>query len=396
MTKNICFVTDFESIEASLNTHKYLLKKLSDNFDNVYLLDSNRFKFFKKRNIKKPKHTIKKKNIKEIKINNYKDLKFFFNKKNTVILNNIGRGLGDFRLLFFFRLIKIPQIQVLNTDVVSYERTKEIKFFNIFNFIKFIFKKKIFQKLSVFFSIIGILSKIDICFTTKKYQFNRINKNYFFKENFSYIKKSVLVNSLAYDVFKKQIKNVKQNHILYIDYNVNHEDTVELRGRLSKKDENYHYQKVILILKKLEKLYKKKVLVSIHPQYSLKNTRKNLPGFKINKFNTIELIKDAEVVVFFNSTVINYAYLMNKKILNLSSDILGENTKIETNIFPSRSGVVKVDINKEFNYSKKKLEKSFKSGQIKNRAFINNYLKPDNKTIGLDKIVREINKNFFY
>ena len=136
--------------------------------------------------------------------------------------------------------------------------------------------------------------------------------------------------------------------------------------------------------------------MSIHPQYSLKNTRKNLPGFKINKFNTIELIKDAEVVVFFNSTVINYAYLMNKKILNLSSDILGENTKIETNIFPSRSGVVKVDINKEFNYSKKKLEKSFKLGQIKNRAFINNYLKPDNKTIGLDKIVREINKNFFY
>ena len=394
MTKNICFVTDFESIEASLNTHKYLLKKLSDNFDNVYLLDSNRFKFFKKRNIKKPKHPIKKKNIKEIKINNYKDLKFFFNKKNTVILNNIGRGLGDFRLLFFFRLIKIPQIQVLNTDVVSYERTKEIKFFNIFNFIKFIFKKKIFQKLSVFFSIIGILSKIDICFTTKKYQFNRINKNYFFKENFSYIKKSVLVNSLAYDVFKKQIKNVKQNHILYIDYNVNHEDTVELRGRLSKKDENYHYQKVISILKKLEKLYKKS-----SSEYSssvfFKKYKKNLPGFKINKFNTIELIKDAEVVVFFNSTVINYAYLMNKKILNLSSDILGENTKIETNIFPSRSGVVKVDINKEFNYSKK-LEKSFKSGQIKNRAFINNYLKPDNKTIGLDKIVREINKNFFY
>ena len=50
---------------------------------------------------------------------------------------------------------------------------------------------------------------------------------------------------------------------------------------------------------------------------------------------------------------------MNKKILNLSSDILGENTKIETNIFPSRSGVVKVDINKEFNYSKKKTRKVF-------------------------------------
>ena len=113
--------------------------------------------------------------------------------------------MGDFRLLFFLGSLKL-QIQVLNTDVVSYERTKEIKFFNIFNFIKFIFKKKIFQKLSVFFSIIGILSKIDICFTTKKYQFNRINKNYFFKENFSYIKKSVLINSLAYDVLRDKLK----------------------------------------------------------------------------------------------------------------------------------------------------------------------------------------------
>ena len=47
MNKNICFVTDFDSIEATLNTHRYLLEKLSNKFDNVYLLDSNRFKFFK-------------------------------------------------------------------------------------------------------------------------------------------------------------------------------------------------------------------------------------------------------------------------------------------------------------------------------------------------------------
>ena len=52
MTKNICFVTDFGSIEASLNTHKYLLKKLSDNFDNVYLLIQIDLNFLKKEILK--------------------------------------------------------------------------------------------------------------------------------------------------------------------------------------------------------------------------------------------------------------------------------------------------------------------------------------------------------
>jgi hypothetical protein len=392
MTKNICFVTNFDSIEATLNTHKYLLQTLSIKFDNIYLLDSNRFKFFKKRKKKTIGRLIKEKNIKEININTFRSLKSFFNKNNTVIINNIGKNLEDLRFLFFVSLIKIPQVQILNTDVVSYERRYEK---NLFIILKFIFKKKIIPKFITFLSVIRILSKIDICFTTKKFQLNQINKKFLFDENFNYIKKSILINSLAYDIYKRQTKKIRKNNILYIDYNVNHQDTVDLRGRLSKKIENAHYKRVNIILKKLENLYKKKVIVSIHPLYSLKYTQKYLPGFKINKFNTFELIRDSEIVVFFNSTVINYAFLMNKKIINFSSNQLGENTKVESNIFPSRSGILKLDIFKEFDYSKKKLEKLFKSAVPKNKAFVKTYLKPDNNTVGLDKIVDVINKNFF-
>jgi len=86
---------------------------------------------------------------------------------------------------------------------------------------------------------------------------------------------------------------------------------------------------------------------------------------------------------------------MKKKIINFSSNLLGENTKVETNIFPARSGILKIDINKELNYSKKDIEKSFKSGEKKNKTFVKSYLQPDKNYIGLDKIVSEINKNFF-
>jgi hypothetical protein len=51
MKKNICFLTDFSSIYATVQTHKYLITKLSHNFDNIYFIDSSNFElsFFKKK-----------------------------------------------------------------------------------------------------------------------------------------------------------------------------------------------------------------------------------------------------------------------------------------------------------------------------------------------------------
>ena len=198
-------------------------------------------------------------------------MNLFFKNNNSIIINNIGKNLSDLKLLFLIRLIKIPQVQILNTDVVSYERKYEKHFLIIF---KFFFQKKIIPKFITFLSIVGIISKIDICFTTKNFQYNRINKKFFFNENFNYVKRSILINSLAYDICKTQIRKIKKNHILYLDYNVNHLDTVEIRGQLSKKVENDHYERVKKTLKKIAKLYKKKVIVSIHPLYSL-----NYPKF---------------------------------------------------------------------------------------------------------------------
>ena len=133
-------------------------KAVSHEFENIYLLDSNRFKFFRKRNTKNFRHLIKEKNIKEINLNNYKSFKNFFKKKDTIIINNVGKTLDDLKLLFFINLIKVPQIQILNTDVISYERKYEK---NLLIILKFIFGKKFVPKLVTFLSVIGILSKIE-------------------------------------------------------------------------------------------------------------------------------------------------------------------------------------------------------------------------------------------
>lgn len=87
MKKNICYLTDFSSIYATVQTHKYLITKLSHNFDNVYFIDSSNFelnflKKTRKRKVLKNKIfkilNFKNKDLKFLNIKSSKDFKTFF------------------------------------------------------------------------------------------------------------------------------------------------------------------------------------------------------------------------------------------------------------------------------------------------------------------------------
>ena len=114
---------------------------------------------------------------------------------------------------------------------------------------------------------------------------------------------------------------------------------------------------VIKFLRSIQNIYKKKIIVAIHPLYSIKETKKNLPGFTIKKYKTIELIKKSHLVIFFNSTVIHYAFAMNKKIIGLYSPVLGEDFRAQSTLYPARAGIPLFDISKDFLLSKNQLDR---------------------------------------
>ena len=135
--------------------------------------------------------------------------------------------------------------------------------------------------------------------------------------------------------------------------------------------------------------------MAIHPLYSLKETKKNLPDFTIKKYKTIELIKKSHLVIFFNSTVIHYAFAMNKKIIGLYSPILGEDFRAQSTLYPSRSGIPLFDISKKFLLSKNQLNRvlSYKNKK-KLDLFRSRFLRKEYGD-STDKIIKIIKDRYY-
>jgi len=385
--KKICFVTDYNSIDSTLNTHKYLINKLINNFSKVYFINSKYFDIFSENKDYRIKNNNK--NIHFLKIKNKKEFKNFFKDNNCIIINNFGKKFGELYLHYLIKKNKIKQIQVLNTDPVSVSR----KYDTIISKLIYYFSRVIISQFTTMLAICNIIPKIDICFTTKKYLIKQ-QKNKI-RENFRFVKKYILINCLAHDDCKDFKFKKSTKHILYIDYNVNHKDNISNRGILNEQLTKKHYQRVNKFLDKIKKLYKQNIIISIHPDYSLNDTKKNLPGYKIIKHQTIKLISKASLIIFFNSTVLTYAFLMRKRMINLKSHILGMNSVAETGLYSHYSGVPTFDIDNEYNLTKPKINKLLNKSKNKNELFVKKHLQPDNNNNGVDKVIRYLGKYNF-
>ena len=349
------------------------------------------FQIKKKKNI-----SIIKKKFNKIKFLNFENTKkfniFFQTQQNKIAINNFGKKFKDLYIHYLMKQNNIKQIKVLNIDIVSVVRKIEKKFF---------FKKIIYfldNKVSSYFinilTLLKVLNKIEICFTSKYDIFKNFQNSSFLKKNFLFYKHVELINSSAFDEIKSKKHKISNKHILFIDYNINHEDNI----RYGKKTENqiihHHYKKVNLFLNNISNLYNKKVIVSIHPLYSINETKKFFKNLKVIQNKTLNLIKNAEIVILFNSTVINFAYLLGKKILFLKTNKIGNYPETEFDTYPARSGCPQIDIYSKNKLTKIGLEKLFKKNILKRNAFIKKYFIPDGKQIGSDKLINIIKKNF--
>ena len=190
------FFTDFNSLRATLNAHYNLIKKLEKNFDEVIFIDISNFIIFS--NKKKKNISIIKKKFNKIKFLNFENTKkfniFFQTQQNKIAINNFGKKFKDLYIHYLMKQNNIKQIKVLNIDIVPFVRKIEKKFF---------FKKIIYfldNKLSSYFinilTLLKVLNKIEICFTSKYDIFKNFQNSSFLKKNFLFYNHAeLLINS---------------------------------------------------------------------------------------------------------------------------------------------------------------------------------------------------------
>lgn len=386
MKKDIFFFTDFDSINATYNAHINLIERLKNEYREVIFIDTNPLKIFSNKKLKKK--IFLKGNF--ISFNSkFKFIKYFSKKKNKILINNFGKDLNHLFIFVMIKVFSLAQIKVQNIDVIPYTRN-----FSNTNFFKkfFFYIKKIESKLINIFCGLGILPKVDILFLTNL-QIYKKNKNFNILKNiFSFYKKHILVNSSTFSLVKKNKSKIKKEYILYIDYNIKHKDNLKYGEKINQKVIKNHYRNVKFVLKKLSNFYNLKVLVSIHPLYSLKKTKFHLKNYKVYKNQSIELINKAKLICLFNSTVVHYGYLLNKDIIYFNTNKLGSYISRELSNYPNKSNGVVIDIDNCKKIDIKKINNQLIKDKINQKNFNNKYLKPDKDVDPLNKIIFNIRK----
>ena len=383
-------------------SYNYLFKS----FKNVYIVDVNNLAFLRKKNnldTKILKNIFPNSNIKFLSTNNFIQFHKFLKNKKIVGIKAFGTSYDELITNIFLKFYDVRLFQFNNagnennTYDLSQHKIKLLKNFLV---------KKLSHKLTVFLSMIGLVRKIDIRFISNsrylKYnKINTVNKvaNLF---NLPYVKKLIPVNSRAYDILLNEKHEIKNDYITVMDEQLNEIQWAKYRNLIAKKDITLHYKKFNSYLKKLSIVLNKKVIICIHPNDNLKEKKKLFKNFKVLRYKTREYIYKSYLVVFFNSSAIIDAVLLNKNITTIHSKIMDEN-QIESGLHYVRElrvPISNIDNIENLNLTKKFLVKNKiikNSIQIKKdyKNYIKKYISTDVKNVlGVEKIKKIIKQRY--
>ena len=392
--KDVLFITNFEYLSATLDVNAELVKQLTINFENVYFINSGNLLFPKSQKIDKNFNEINKSsNFSFINPTNFEELNNFLKNKNGFVISNFGRYLNAIKINFFLKRKKIKMYQVSNSGFYNVAPKYNFKK-NILLNIKHFFSVKLFKTISVIFSNLGILSKNEVRFISNKHIYNEIFNNPIKKKLYEnkllFSKKIVLINSKAYDLYKKNLYDISEDYIVHLDKEFDWPELVALRGKYDKKILEKHYFYLNNFLAKLSKDFNKKVVICIHPGYDLKKFQNYFPNYEVIQFRTREYIYKSFLVTIIDSSAIVDAILLKKKALGLTSDYMGVNEINYSLSNIKRYGLAYFNIEKDFTKSKKVILSEVEKRIINYDDYISNYHCLDKNISGYERIIRTL------
>jgi hypothetical protein len=393
----IIILTSFTSLDAYYNANKNFLNLLSNEFNNIYIVNSENLKIFWKNKKFKKKSFLKfPKKINFINPKNFKELDYFIQGKKPLIINNIKRKFEFYKLLSFISKRKIPQILIGDTGNIQasvYFWHGYNNFRLILNFFTTLLPRWI-SRLLVFFKI---FSPIDIRFTSnrKHYEhFIKKSKQNFFIKFPSYFKKWVLVKSRIFDSFdKKSVTALSEEYILLLDQEPEYREMKEV-SILDKNLIKEHYEKMNRLLLNLSKTFKKEVIISIHPLYDLKRTSRRFKNYKVVRMQTTNYIKKSFLVLFFDSSAILPAFILKKKIICVQADLF-KGRRYNSDLYKDYLDLKSLNINDDLKINKNKFIKDLNNKTKYYKNHLNNYSASNLAQSGSENIINHIKRRYF-
>ena len=411
--EDLAFLFNIENnfdFRRQLSNSHYSLKKFSESYDKIYFLDFYSLKLFKKRNNLDRKILVEfnlDKNVEFISFKSFFELiKFFKRKKIVGISFGFGTAYNDLLIHFFLRFFDIKHIQIQNVGNHQIIQTKSVNKFKAF-FLYYL-KAVVSRKIIVLFSLFGIFHKIQIRFITNKLQTKFREKSLISKfrnkKRLNFVKEYILVNSRTFDIYKENKEQISDEYIILLDEQLNEPQWIRFREKFSENQLREHYENLNKLLNNLSQSLNKKVIITLHPNDDLEYKKDIFKNFEVVKYKTREFIYKSFLVIFFESSAISDAFLLNKNVAVIKSKILDINQKLSIDFFIKELQIPFFDIDQDMD---KPLTKNIliKEGIIKNEEklrsdyanYLENYVyrKSDNVK-GFDRINNELNKRYFH
>mgnify|MGYP006209317897 CR=1 FL=1 len=395
--KYLAIITQFQEIDSMKTTMGFVLKKLSEEFENIYYINAETIGFFPP-NFKHDISYIKKSlpdNFILFEPKSTKEFSDFLNDKELLVVNCFGRYFPSIKIHYLLKKFKIKQVQLTNVGQKNSSSITTIK--HPLKAITY-HTKKLMPKITLILANIGLVEKIDIRFLSNKtflknIKINKI-KNFLYNKNLFFAKELIEVNSVASDILKQEKKEITEDYIVHLDASLNYYHQTDLRGNVPEKVFQQHYLYLDKFLKNLSNVFNKEIIVCIHPRYNLEEHQKYLPNFKVIKFKTREYVYKAFLVTTLSSSAVIDAVLLKKKIIGITSDFMTKNENLHSKVYSDLVGYMSLNT-KEIDINKQTMLKKLNDNIKKYDYYINNFLHFDDNKLGIEKIISIIKERYF-
>ena len=324
----------------------------------------------------------------------------YIKNKKVLAIDSLGKTFKEFGIRYLIKRQNIFLILITNIGYLSNEEktfTNTSKKNKNFLFIKFL--NKFIYRL---FILLNLFPKTYLYFESRKkifenFQNGKIRKItkkfpiFDFLLNFINVYK---INSTAYDNYinyQKENRNKKGN-IVFIDGNYKHQDIAQRENIDLNNLKNKYFKLLKIQFNYLEKIFKKKVEICLHPSSDKNSYKKYFKNFIIYKGKTKEKVLESYMVVFHESSSVMDAIISKKKILIFETDLFGKYFSKRINFYKEILKLPSINIENSTNLTRSKILKKFKSTSKYRNFYVKNNLNSDGTELATKKIIRIIEK----
>ena len=404
------YLAFFCNLESSMLMNKFLhvnnliITKFSEKFDKIYIINFKNLIFFPQkksetgfklnRNLNIPS------NVEFYAPTGSKEFNDYMVGKTLIGINAVGRSFKCLKVHFLIARHKIKLVQITNTGNIQSNMHILKGFF--WKSLLYKFNHDYGHKFTVLLSNLGLVLKNEIRFTTNsKFIEHKTKGKTFLKKIFNYLnlqyaKELIIINSRAFDTIKESQIKIEENQIVLLDEPLEDPQWILLKKKLDQKNFEKHYCYLIRLLKHLSSIYKKEVVICIHPMDNLELKKKLFADFKVIKYQTRENIFKAFLVLFFESGAIIDAILLKKRIATLISKILDENQISHGESYMKEVGIIKINIEDETAFDKDDFLFKLDKAKENYSDYIESNIAPDGNNLGYEKIIKTLKERFFH